>query len=121
MQISMMNVALVTWSETATTGGEGGALFSGCPVGAHSEIGRDERVVVRIDRRSATGRRPQVSGAAKVAQEQPLELVSEDAVNDEVDGRVDRHQQVTDARHLVHQNVGRFEDVHHLPGTSTQS
>lgn len=76
---------------------------------------------MNVDGRTAAGgaaahRHPAL--AAKIVQEQPFELVAEDAVDDEVDRRVDRHQQVADARHLVHQNVGLLEDVHHL-GRST--
>ena len=52
-------------------------------------------------------------GTTEVTQEESLELVTENAVDDEVDGRVEADEQVADARHLVHENVGRFEDVDH--------
>ena len=49
--------------------------------------------------------------AAEVAQEEALELVAEDAVDDEIHRRVEADQQIADAGHLVHQDVGRLEDV----------
>ena len=60
------------------------------------------------------------AAAAEIAKKEPFEFVAKDAVDDEIDGGIDGHEQVGNARHLVHleddgrvDNVDRFEDVDH--------
>ena len=51
--------------------------------------------------------------SAEEVAEEPLELLAEDAVDDEVDGRVERHQQVRHRRQLHPQelNVQGLETI----------
>ena len=88
---------------------------------AIADAGRDALRIPRADGHFGSARQgaPEAA-AAKIAQEEPLELVAEDAVDDEVGRRIGRHEQVADARHLVHQDVGHFKDVHHLEEKSRQ-
>lgn len=49
----------------------------------------------------------------EVAEKKSLKLVAKDAINNKIDGGIHWNQQVADASHFIHQNVGNLKNVHH--------
>ena len=49
----------------------------------------------------------------KVAKKKSLKLIAKDAINNKVDGGINRNEQIADASHFIHKKVGNLKDVHH--------
>ena len=47
-----------------------------------------------------------------MTEKESLKLVSKDAVDDEIHGWVDGHEEIADTGHFINQDVGCFEYVH---------